>query len=309
MAGPVHERLANDGRSAAVAGLTFSSVDVEGTPEISRAAIDVDVELVERGTTLLQGLDHHPASNLPQLDGLPLTHGVGGGQWMQPSTPQGLIGIDVADPRDETLVEHGAFHGTASPTHPLGGLLEVDPWVEEVSSDVCDLGGQRSTTGAHPHGPEDALVDEPEDLCPTETGSPTQVGSRFQEEGGASVPVSVVSRLPPRTNRLVPTASRQKPGAGGVGPGVDAELPAHPQVCHQCGVVIQSEPQVLAAAAHIDDGAIPASVDECSSTPDLASHQAGMVDLHTTDSTIQDVFSQAASDRLDLRKFRHSSTR
>ena len=307
MAGPVHERLANDGRSTAVAGLTFSSVDVEGAPEVSRAAIDVDVELVERGTTLLQGLDHHPASNLPQLDGLPLAHGIGGGQRMQPGTPQGLIGIDVADPGDETLVEHGAFHGTASPTHSLGGSVEVDLWVEEVPPDVCDLGGQRSTTWAHPHGPEGALVDEPEDPCPTGTGI---TASRFiQEEGGAGVTVSSVSRLPPRTSRLVPTASLQRFGADGVGPGVDAELPAHPQVCHQCGVVIQGEPQVLAAAAHIDNGAIPASVDECSSTPDLASHQAGMVDLHTTDSAIQDVFSQAASDRLDLRKFRHSSTR
>ncbi len=292
-----------------MAGLTFSSVDVEGTPEISRAAIDIDVELVERGTALLQGLDHHLASNLPQLDGLPLAHGVGGGQRMQPGTPQGLIGVDVADPGDETLVEHGAFYGTASPTHPLGGLLEVDPRVEEVSSDVCDLGGQHSTTGAHPHGPEGALVDEPEGLCPTGTGSPDLVGSRFQEEDGAGVTVPGVSRLTPRTSRLVPTASLQRFGADGVGPGVDAELPAHPQVCHQCGVVIQGEPQVLAAAAHIDNGAIPASVDECSSTPDLASHQAGMVDLHATDSAIQDVFSQAASDRLDLRKFRHSSTR
>ena len=43
--------------------------------------------------------------------------------------------------------------------------------------------------------------------------------------------------------------------------------------------------------------------------PDLASHQAGMADFNATDSAIQDVFSQAASDRLDLRKFRHSSTR
>ena len=291
-----------------MAGLTFSSVDVEGAPEISRAAIDVDVELIERGTALLQGLAHHLASNLPQLDGLPLTHGIGGGQRMQPGTPQGLIGVDVADPGDETLVEHGAFHGTASPTHPLGGCLEVDPWVEEVSSNVCDLGGQRSTTGAHPHGPEGALVDEPEGLCPTGTGSPDLVGSRFQEEGGAGVTVPGVSRLILRTSRLVPIASRQRFGAGGVA-GVDAELPAHPQVRHQCRVVVQGEPQVLAAAAHIDNGAIPASVDECSSTPDLASHQAGMADFNATDSAIQDVFSQAASDRLDLRKFRHSSTR
>lgn len=300
MAGPVHERLANDGRSTPVAGLTFSSVDVKGAPEVSRAAIDVDVELVERGTTLLQGLDHHPASNLPQLDGLPLAHGIGGGQRMQPGTPQGLIGIDVADPGDETLVEHGAFHGTASPTHSLGGSVEVDLWVEEVSSDVCDLGGQRSITWAHPHGPEGALVDEPEDPCPTGTGI---TASRFiQEEGGAGVTVSAVSRL-------VPTASLQKPGAGGMGPGVDAELSAHPQVRHQRGVVIQGEPQVLAAAAHFNNGAILASADECSSTPDLASHQAGMADFNATDSAAQNVFPEPESNRLNLRKFRHSSTR
>lgn len=307
MAGPVHERLANDGRSTAVAGLTFSSVDVEGAPEVSRAAIDVDVELVERGTTLLQSLDHHPASNLPQLDGLPLAHGIGGGQRMQPGTPQGLIGIDVADPGDETLVEHGAFHGTASPTHSLGGLLEVDLWVEEVPPDVCDLGGQRSITWAHPHGPEGALVDEPEDPCPTGTGI---TASRFiQEEGGAGVTVPSVSRLPPRTSRLVPTASLQRFGADGVGPSVDAELPAHPQVRHQRGIVIQDEPQILAATAYVDNDAALAPVDECSSTPNLTSHQAGMTNLDGTDPTIPDVLQEPESNRLDLRKFRHSSTR
>ena len=121
--------------------------------------------------------------------------------------------------------------------------------------------------------------------------------------------MSSVSRLPPRTSRLVPTASLQRFGADGVGPGVDAELPAHPQVCHQCGVVIQGEPQVLAAAAHFDNGAILASADECSSTPDLASHQAGMADFNATDSAAQNVFPEPESNRLDLRKFRHSSTR
>src|SRR5690606_27224413 len=105
--GAVHERLAADRRPAPLARLVLAPVGLEPALEVAALAVHVDVEAVEGGAALGQRLGEHRAHVSEQLGDLGRAQPRGGPRPVQPGAPQRLVGVDVADPADQGLVQQG----------------------------------------------------------------------------------------------------------------------------------------------------------------------------------------------------------
>lgn len=101
----VHEALPPDRRVAPRTGPTFLTVSIQGPREVARLAIDVDVERVEAGASLIEGRRHHRRRRVE--NGVDLDPAKSGARPLAVDTggPQCLVGIDVAHPGEEPLVE------------------------------------------------------------------------------------------------------------------------------------------------------------------------------------------------------------
>src|SRR5215207_7543796 len=81
---------------------------------------------------------------------------------VQRCAPEGLVGVDVADARDEGLVEDRAFDARLPLPEPPRELVSVEQRIERVAGDVRDLGRKLGSVLAERHAAEDPLVREAE---------------------------------------------------------------------------------------------------------------------------------------------------
>ena len=74
----------------------------------------MDVEGVEAGAALVEGLEHDELGGVQQLDGFALAEALGRTVVMQPGTPQRFVRINVADAAHHGLVEERPLHRAAA---------------------------------------------------------------------------------------------------------------------------------------------------------------------------------------------------
>ena len=196
---------------------------------------------------------------------------VAGSVAVQPRQPERLVGVDVPDAADQALVEEQPLHTGRTPTEAGHERGLVERRVERVSRDVGDLGGQVGAALRERQAAEHALVDEP------------QLGAVVGE---------------PEPHPQVPF--------GGGGGRLHQHLAAHAEVAEQGVTGVQRQPQVLAAAAGVGEGAPGQPGDEVVGPGEVPSDRAGVQHLHCGDVPVQHVTREAATDDLDLGKLRHS---
>src|SRR4051812_10299474 len=91
--------------------LTLTSPDSEAEGgEVPALTVDVDVQRVEGGAARGEALAEHVAHALERVVALPGGQLVGGPGAVQPGPPERLIGVDVADPADQRLVQQRPLH-------------------------------------------------------------------------------------------------------------------------------------------------------------------------------------------------------
>jgi hypothetical protein len=141
---------------------------------------------------------------------------------VQLSSPERLVGVDIADSRYQSLIQQRAFE--AGPPRPDTGdhPIEIECRVQGISGDVRYRDGQIADHILYREAAERSLVDE------------TQLRI-------------AVDKLDPHSQvRFVSGTGR-----------LDAHLPTHPQVSEQRFPVTQIEPEVLPAAS--DGSDLPAT--------------------------------------------------
>ncbi len=106
------------GGAAARARLALAPVHRQRTVEVAALAVDVDVERVEGRAAGAHRLAQHVADVAEQLQHLPPGQRPAQPLAVQFRPPQRLVGVDVADPRDQGLVEQGALDRRVAPPQP-----------------------------------------------------------------------------------------------------------------------------------------------------------------------------------------------
>lgn len=272
-AGSIHERLTAHDRAASVTWLTGSPVGVEGSVEGAGFAVHVDVEGVETRAPLGQGVGHHRADVREHLPELGCADAARRSAAMQFAAPQGFVGIDVAYPGNQRLVQEGSLDLGVFVAGAGDECVVVELWVKWVSGDVGGDGRDASVgivwdefIDGEPS--EGTLIDETQFGLPCCEGhAHTQVGTRV----------------------LIRTLQEQ--------------LAAHAEMCDEgMGVVTQWQPQELAAPTHRHEGAVQEMRGKWHVR---ATHRSGMTHLDLRDALIEDVGGQTATNGFDLRQFRH----
>ena len=157
--GAVHERDPADRRTAARARQALLAVRRQRAVEVARLAVDVDVERVEAGAALTSASPSTsrtwPSSSTtcPRRAGRRAVA-------VQPRPPQRLVGVDVADPGDQALVEQ----------QPLDAGGGADPAMNASSSNsgstgsraMCAISAAAPLPRRHQEPAEHPLVDEPQ---------------------------------------------------------------------------------------------------------------------------------------------------
>src|SRR5690606_13567420 len=146
--GAAHERLPAHERPAAPAGLPGPAVGVERAGEPAAGPLDVDVQRVEGRAARGERLAHDVLRGGEHVDGGPLGELVRGAARVEPGTPEGLVGVDVADAGDERLVQQGPLDLGTPRAQPPGEAGAVERRVERVAGDVRGRLGQRRQRGA-----------------------------------------------------------------------------------------------------------------------------------------------------------------
>ncbi len=93
---------------------------------------------------------------------------------VQLGPPQRLVGVDVADTRDQGLVEQQPLDAGRTTPHPRDEQVVVELRVERVARDVGDLRGQLRASRRDRQAAEHPLVDEAK-LAVAETEAHAQV--------------------------------------------------------------------------------------------------------------------------------------
>src|SRR5690606_20387294 len=196
--GAAHERLPAHERPAAPAGLPGPAVGVERAGEPAAGPLDVDVQRVEGRAARGERLAHDVLRGGEHVDGGPLGELVRGAARVEPGTPEGLVGVDVADAGDERLVQQGPLDLGTPRAQPPGEAGAVECRVERVAGDVRGRLGQRRQRGAVAAGAavhrrnelgdeevaEGALVDEPQLRPVGEVELDTQMTGRVRGDAG-----------------------------------------------------------------------------------------------------------------------------
>ncbi len=189
---------------------------------------------------------------------------------VQPGPPQRLVGVDVADPADQGLVEQGPLHAGLLLAQPRDEQLVVELGVEGVAGNVGDRGRQVGAARDDGEPAERPLVDEPQLAAAVAEGEPD-----------AQV----------RLERLL---GRD-----------DEELAAHPEMPREGVAGVEREPEVLSPAAGREDRPAGQQVDEVLRAGLVPSDGAGMADLHGGDLTAGHALLQAEPDDLHLGELGH----
>ena len=216
---------------------------VQGSIEVPRLAVDVDIESIEGGASLEECLGHHGAGMGEQFADLGRRQSLTRPVEVEPGPPQGLIGIDVAHTPDEPLIKEQSLDPGGTTSHTAYELVVVELDVDRVARDMGDLGRQFGAGVGHQQSTEHALVDE--------TKLP---GNR---EAEAHAQVTLIG-----------------------GPDVlDEHLPTHAEVTKQRIGVVQRQPEVLAAATHGLNPAADQGVDETRWAAWIATYGTWVQDL------------------------------
>lgn len=112
----IHECLTLDDRATARARFTVPAISIQRTGKVSRGTVDVDIERVEARPAGVQGARHDLTSSLNDPLGIWPSHGLRGTRIMHLGGPKRLIGVDISNTRDKSLVQQGAFEPSL-PSH------------------------------------------------------------------------------------------------------------------------------------------------------------------------------------------------
>src|SRR6478752_7192615 len=139
--GTVHELLAlhqahDSGTGAAAAFQALAAVGVEGPFEVTRGTVDVDVERIEAGTPGCEGVRHDLAGGVEDPQRLGAAERVRGPGVVELGEPECLVRIDIADARDQPLVQQGPLEAGFPCPEPAVELLEGKVRVQRVPGDV-----------------------------------------------------------------------------------------------------------------------------------------------------------------------------
>ena len=269
----VHEVLAAHQGAAAVARGARPAVGVERAVEVAARTVDVDVEGVEARASLAQRLRHDVARVVEDPREGRLGQGRAEPLAVHLRAPQRLVGVDVADPRDEGLVEQGALDRAVAQRHPPHDRRLVVGRLERIGRDVRHrlryaVGSQRRQR----QSPEGALVDEPQ--------LRVSVG---EVEAGVAV------LLERRVGRL------------------DEHLAAHAEMDDEGVLAVECQPEVLAPARRRGDGDVVEAVGEIAAPAHVATSHPHATDPGAGDVPADDVVVQTPPHDLDLGQLRHAA--
>lgn len=143
-------------------------------------------------------------------------------------------------------------------------------------------------------------------MCEIESGIPS--ASRLCQSHPAEGPLIHEAQLRPVVGEVEPRM--QVTLVGGVGR-LDKQLPTHPQVQQQRAAVTggarKDQPEVLPAAAGIDDLGMPHPRGEVVGAGGVAAGDPGAGQLDVRHRPADDVGRQALANHLDLGQFRHKA--
>jgi hypothetical protein len=245
--------------------------------EVPALPVDVDVQGVEGGPALLEALPEHVADALQQVGDLGPGELVGRPGTVQPGAPQRLVGVDVAHPADQRLVEQGPLDLGVPAAQRRAEGVGVEAGVQRVDRDVRQP-GRDAVAGSLLDGQpaEGPLVDEAQ--LAAAVGEP--------EPGTQVHLVGLVGLLDEQLAAHAEVRDQRPVGRAAVGLG-------------------HRQPQVLAAAMGGGEGAAGERADEVLGALEVAAHRPRVVHLDGGDGAAGDPAVQAAPDDLDLGQLGH----
>ena len=196
---------------------------------------------------------------------------------------QGLVGVDVADSRHDTLVQqHGLHRGPGMAGEALAQCRSREPLAKRFGPEPAKerVGGARLRAGQpDPAEPPGVVVVQAGGLVELEDGPGGRIRHRLQHAG-----------------------SRVAPGDHGCLRHGDDELAGHLRVDEQAAGVIERQDQDFAAAAGPAD---PVPSDAVAGDLRRPSHHLGVEDLHGHDAPAREDGGQPAAQRFHLGQLRH----
>src|SRR5690606_18398277 len=276
MARAVHETFAYDQGATALARATFPPIDIQCIK--SGFAVDVHVQRVERRPAGLQRVGQHRGGLGEYEFGLLLRQPSGRPRTVNPRPPQRLVGVDVADPAHQRLIQQRALDLGALRAHGPGYAGQVERRVHRIARDVGDA--------RRHHVPVD--LDQLVQQEPTER--PLIDEPQLARRAGVFVQVQ------PNAQVLLVRDTRR----------LHEHLPAHAQVADDGFARGQLQPQVLAAPSHGFDtlpGQAPGEVDRPENMPP---YRTLVQHVDAANRAATDVLGQPATDGLDFGKLGHA---
>ena len=138
--------------SAPGAGLAVAAIGAQRPGEVAAATVDVDIQGIEAGATGLQGPFHHDSGLSQDRQRLALTEGEARSVETGAGGPQGLVGVDVADPADQVLRQQQSLDGSAAGAQPTGDGGQVRGGIEDVTGDLRGVAGDQLIGAAQARG-------------------------------------------------------------------------------------------------------------------------------------------------------------
>jgi len=235
----------------------------------------------DRGPALPDRLTEDSSDLLRQPGGFRGVDRSAGSGGVDPGGVEGLVGVDVPDPGQHPLIEEGDLHRPAGPTQTLVQPRTGDPGrvgseiAQQAVAEVLRIAGDVDAA-------EPARVDELEAMDPilgVDRPDHVTMGRHRSSSGGV--------------DQIEPTGHAQ---------------PDHHAACVE-GRVVEGHDQLLAAATHRRDPAIPAEQSGLDPTPAPAlgvPHHVPAGDPHADHATPREHGLDASSDRFDFGEFRHA---
>jgi hypothetical protein len=135
--GAVHERLSSNNSAAAITRCSLSAIGVKGVREVARLTIHVHILAIKTCPTLGEGFGQHGSNSAKSVR----TWGrqaLRGGSVVQLCSPEGLIGIDVADSTDQVLIEQCPLEVGVFRSKRPGESCIVKSWIEGIARNVSN---------------------------------------------------------------------------------------------------------------------------------------------------------------------------
>ncbi len=118
------------------------AVGLQGSIEVATLPVHVDIQRIETGPPGIERRRHHHASLIQQILNAPCCQPPGRMSTVDASSPQRFVGIDIAHPRNERLIQERSLD-LGSPCSNLGDEGDiVKVRVKWITCDVSDRSGQ-----------------------------------------------------------------------------------------------------------------------------------------------------------------------